>query len=261
MANWCAEILLHGQPLLKFPNVSSKTRSGAESHVEAERLLRCVNVLRLWFDYITSLPASELISFIAVEWGYLIIMIILGLKLSFPLPHDCPSWDHAAARKILDLGSFFQKFANIGDDEMQPSAPANQDRKRPNTDVLSASKAVIGVVQDRYERRVVALDKAAADAMMMQTASFGEEEDHRMRRCPMFDGSMDPYLEAWDDSFVNTLDFANPSPTLMVPAANSDYYAGGVVVDREENSNPAIQQAGFHDLWATMTMGWGDGGG
>lgn len=252
MANWATEILLYGQPLLRFPSQPNKAQPGAEAHIDPARLLRCAHVLRSWFDYVLSLPRSGFICFTAIEWSYFVITIILGLKLSFPLPHDCPSWDHASAREILEMKSFFEKFASVGggsggggDEKHQSPASASatssssEGRTRSSTDVLSASKVVVGIVQSRYDRRVAALEKvaaAAAAAHMMQTMAAGEGSVASVRNCPMFDGSMDPYLETWDDdTFVNTLDFATPA--VVMP------------------------QTGFHDLWATMTMGWGQAGG
>lgn len=185
--------------------------------------------------------------------------IILGLKLSFPLPHDCPTWDHAAARKTLDLGSFFDKFFKIGGSETQTEpVPTTPDRKRSSTDVLSASKVVVGVVQSRYKKRLAGLEKAAAAQPHMMTAV--DEGTLRMRNCPMFDGSMDPYLETWDDTLINTMDFANAA--LGVPPTIDNGYASGYASGAADggSSNPGIQQTGFHDLWATMTMGWGQEG-
>lgn len=263
IANWCTEIVLYGQPLLKFPSKPSNTRPDIESHIDPERLLRCVNVLRLWFDLIMSLPPSGYICFTSIQWSYFVMNIILGLKLSFPLPHDCPTWDHGAARKTLDLGSFFESFSRIGGTEAQTvPALATPDRKRSSTDVLSASKVVVAIVQSRYERRLAALEKAEAAFSQYHTAvaphmmTAVDEGVLRIRNCPMFDGSMDPYLETWDDTFVNTLDFSNA--TLGVPPTIDNGYASGLADGGI--SNPIIKQTGFHDLWATMTMGWGHEG-
>lgn len=258
MSSLGTEILLHGQPLLKFPSKTEKSHSETESHIDAERLLRCVNGLRLWFDTVLSLAPSGLVCFSSIEWSYLVITVILGLKLSFPLPHDCPSWDDAAARKILDLESFFERFSNVDIDDVQSlrsAASGNSERKRSSSDVFSASKVVVGMVQRRYQRRMAALEKAAVCSHYpshpaMQTMTF-DTASNGLRNCPMFDGSMDSYLEKWDDTFVNTLDFVNPA--LMTNATVRPPISDGT----ETSVRPGIQQTVFHDLWATMTMGWG----
>lgn len=253
MANWATEILLYGQPLLKFPSQRpNRAQPGAHAHMEPARLVRCAHVLRSWFDYVLTVPRSGFTCFTAIEWSYFVITIILGLKLSFPLPHDCPSWDHASARAILDMGSFFEKFTSVGgggsdvgdDDKHQlpastaamlsssSAAAAAEGRTPSSTDVLSASKVVVGIVQRRYDRRVAALNAVAAAAD--QGGSVAS-----VRNCPMFDGSMDAYLETWDDVFVDTVDDFATTPAASV----------------------VMPQTGFHDVWATMTMGWGQAGG
>lgn len=132
----------------------------------------------------------------------------------------------------------------------------DSDKKRSTgTDVLSASKTVICIVQKRYDRRLATLEEEAAAsyhaAHEMQTMVV-DDGINRMRNCPMFDGSMNPYLEVWDETFLNTLDYANPA--LIVPTVDSGYVDA---VNDKDIPNPVIKQTGFHDLWATMTMGWG----
>lgn len=185
MANWATEILLYGQPLLDFPCTrrNNKVRPGGrlgaeEEYVDGQRLERCVEVLGPWFEYVSCLPASEFLCFTAVEWGYVVMSIIVGLKLSLPRDDDCrcppSSWDHAAARKRLGMGTFFQRLARVGGG---------------GEDVLSGSKVVVGVVARRYERRVAALE---------------EEEEDVAASCPMLDGSMDAYLSTWwEDGFMH----------------------------------------------------------
>lgn len=195
MANWATEILLYGQPLLDFPCTrrnNNKVRPGGrlgaeEEYVDGQRLERCVDVLGPWFEYVSCLPASEFLCFTAVEWGYVVMSIIVGLKLSLsPRGGDCwcppSSWDHAAARKRLGMGSFFRRLARVGG--------GDGDGSNSTTDVLSASKVVVGVVARRYERRVAALEEEE------------EGEDVLKGGCPMLDGSMEAYLSTWwEDGF------------------------------------------------------------
>ncbi|KAH7019897.1 hypothetical protein EDB80DRAFT_771703 [Ilyonectria destructans] len=84
-------------------------------------------------------------------------------------------------------------------------------------DVLSASRVVLRVVKAKYDRRLELHAKAA---------------DRSTHGCPMFDNTMEPFISAWGDNF----DLSGSMPS-SVPAVDG-------------------QQAVFHDLWATMTMGW-----
>ncbi|KAI8683151.1 hypothetical protein NCS56_00439000 [Fusarium sp. Ph1] len=92
-------------------------------------------------------------------------------------------------------------------------------------DVLSAGRVVLRVVKEKYDRRV---------AMLNMTASHGKGPGPQ--GCPMFDRSMEPYISAWDTGF----DMSSVMPPLPL----------------QQQSQQEGQQAVFHDLWATMTMGW-----
>lgn len=86
-------------------------------------------------------------------------------------------------------------------------------------DTLSASRVVMRIVGDKFEHRV-----RAADAKDQSQASGPG--------CPMLDGSLDDFLPIWD---------ADPSTMATAAAAGTHTTSGQPV---------------FHDLWATMTMGW-----
>lgn len=88
-------------------------------------------------------------------------------------------------------------------------------------DVLSASRVILRILKTKYERRTAML--AASSRIVGQG-------------CPMFDRAMEPYISAWDASYDIASVMATPS------------------TDMEG------QQAVYHDLWATMTMGWANDG-
>lgn len=92
-------------------------------------------------------------------------------------------------------------------------------------DVLSAGRVVLRVVKEKYDRRV---------AMLNMTSSHGKGPGPQ--GCPMFDRSMEPYISAWDTGF----DMSSVMPPFPP----------------QQQSQQEGQQAVFHDLWATMTMGW-----
>lgn len=84
-------------------------------------------------------------------------------------------------------------------------------------DVLSASKVVMKVVKKKYERRLE----------LSEIVNAGQG-------CPMLDGSLDEYLLLWDAG----LDSMTSSTTAPLCGKSGS------------------QPVAFHDLWATMTMGW-----
>lgn len=242
IASLFTEMALHGYTLLKFPYYNSprQTQASQDSLVDPNRLWSCARALRTLYDYVSSLPDSEFANFAAIDWGHFVGMVILGLRLSFPLPQDCPSWDHAAAREVLCLGSFLERFTSDGNDAATLT-PASS-KSSSNTDVLSASKVVLDVVKRKYEKRLAALEKAS---LAQPPHPMPADADAGLRKCPMFDGSLDPFIESWDDTFLDPSSLANAS--LMDPGLPAGPGAG---------SSADTQPVVYHDLWATMTMGW-----
>lgn len=266
-ANLFAEIVLLGYPLLDFPYRHSKKSLDLSSpglHADPDRLLSCAAVLRVWYQHIATLPASEFLHFTGIEWCAFVIAVILGLRLSFPMPSECPGWDHATARRTLSLGSFLEAFSNAEEPvEDTPAAGGS------NMDILSASKVVVGVVRLKYEKRLAALEEEeAAAAAAKKTAQLPMSPpvpphpmlpgvDDSLRRCPMLDGSLDGYLKSWDDTFRTTA-------SKPVVASEVDTWSGAWDgIGTASGAGPSGRQSVvFHDLWATMTMGWtrdGDG--
>lgn len=236
------KISVQGYKLLKFPyyNSQKQTQPSQDSVVDRNRLWSSAQTLRTWYDYISSLPNSEFANFSAIDWGQFVAMTIVGLRLSFPLPSDCPSWDHTAAREVVGLGSFLERFTHESSDAANLT-PASS-KSSSSTDVLSASKVVLGVVKRKYEKRLAALEKVS---LAQPPHPMPADADVGLRKCPMFDGSLDPFIESWDDTFIDPSSLANASfmdPGLAaVPGAGSS-----------SDSQPVV----YHDLWATMTMGW-----
>lgn len=237
------DIFLQGYALLKFPYYSSQkqTQPSQDSLVDPKRLWSCAKALRTWYDYIFAFPTSEFANFTATDWGHFVAAIILGLRLSFPLPRDCPSWDHAAAREVVDLGSFLERFTHDGSGTANLT-PASS-KSSSSTDVLSASKVVLAVVKSKYDKRLAALEKSA---LVHPPHPVPADADAGLRKCPMFDGSLDPFIETWDDTFLDPSSILNAS--LIDPVMGAVPGAG--------SSSDTQQPVVYHDLWATMTMGW-----
>lgn len=225
---------MYGYPILDYNASQKRDQPASDGHfIKPSRLLLCAHTLRTWFDYMVSLPASEFSHFTSVSWGHFVVAIILGLRLSFPMPETCPGWDHAAARGIVDLGSFLEKFSTARGRESEILTPASS--KKP-TDVMSASKVVIGVVKRKYDKRLEALRSRPPH-------HIPSDLDKSLNRCPMFDGSLDEYLPGWEDTYLSSAGYSNPP--AMAPGTRN-----GTI--RSAGTQPAV----FHDLWATMTMGW-----
>ncbi|KAK7415451.1 hypothetical protein QQZ08_012340 [Neonectria magnoliae] len=172
----------------------------------AAKLRLCVESLKTLFTYIPTVGQATFISFTSVDWSKLILSVILGVRLSFPLP-EVPDWDDDWARKELRFVEFLAHMCEGVD--LTPVST--------RVDVLSASRVVLRVVKDKYDRRMELHAKAA---------------DRSTHGCPMFDTSMASFISSWDANF----------DISAAPARG-----------------PEDRQPVFHDLWATMTMGWADG--
>lgn len=242
IASLFAETCLHGYTLLRIPyhNAQKQAQLSQDALVEPSRLWICAKSLRTWYEYISSLSPSELSNFSAIDWGHFVGMVILGLRLSFPLPKDCPSWDHASAREEVGLWPFLEKFTDDSRDTASLT-PASS-KSSSGTDVLSASKVVLGVVKRKYEKRLATLKKAA---LAQPPHPVPADTDSGLRKCPMFDGSLDPFIETWDDTFLNP-------PSLVNSSFMSPDLAGVLGPGSSSDTQPMV----YHDLWATMTMGW-----
>lgn len=258
LSNLITEIALHGSPILKYPYERAQKRdrsSAAVSHADPNRLLICGNLLRKYYDYILSLPASEFSHLPGAIWGHMVASIILGLRLSFPIPNEtCPSWDHRAARQTIQFGNFLATFS--GTDESGESvnlAPASTSsssgNKSTSTDVLSAMKVVVDMVRRKYEKRLAASELAEAIQQPPHHPGLADL-DKSANKCPMLDGSLDQYIQDWDDRFFDPTGL--PNSVQGVPALETPAY--GATLGTES------QPLAFHDLWATMTMGWSQDG-
>lgn len=248
MANLSTEIVLCGSPLLKFPyeRAQGRDQSFSITYADPDRLSQCATLLRTWYDYILSLPTSEFSHFPGTVWGQLVASIILGLRLSFPIPNSCPDWDHTASRRVLNYGEFLSQFSGAdGRDRVHDLAPTSTCAGTASIDVLSASKVVVDMVRRKYEKRLAALGLAEATA---HTGLAGL--DRSMNKCPMLDGSLDQYIQDWDERFFD------PMGLLSTPQGTSGLETGS----GESMYGMGLQPRPFHDLWATMTMGWSQDG-
>ncbi|KAI1433578.1 hypothetical protein GGR50DRAFT_705325 [Xylaria sp. CBS 124048] len=157
-----------------------------------------------------------------------------------------------------------------------PTTTPNPPRK---TDSWSAFTIVLRSVKAKYEEKVAASD----DAMSMTTSTYAstptftstftstststststnKSKFWASATCPMLNGTIDQYISQWSGQQP-----ANPPPPPPPPHAafttDSQGVGGndtfmGPMAHMGLGTGEAERSAVYHDLWATMTMGWAD---
>lgn len=218
-----AEIFVYCAPLLKFPAQEAFTDTLAP---ELERVLLAVPLLRRYFEESRNLDLKGLS---AQGWGRLVVCVILAMRLSFPIK-GLPGWDCAAARAQLGLGDFL----NAVSDSVEEQTSEDLHTANRMVDISRASSVIFNVVRKKYYDRL----------------------EREMRpTCPMLDGSLDGYLQTWEDGPGANFGLVDPGSLSMdagdvlTPEALAGNWGGG---------DEAPGQEAYHDLWATMTMSWAD---
>ncbi|KAK4127928.1 hypothetical protein N657DRAFT_654015 [Parathielavia appendiculata] len=282
-------VFLSGAPLLKLPSVKLPPLDASSAfRADPQRLMSVVPALHDIYEYLLSLDPAEVNSFIGIEWGALILSVILGFRMSFPLA-VCPEWDDRAARETVRFGEYVDRFCSMGGmqdggrnaaDIKAGLAQASLSSSGPqrSMDVLSASKVVLEMVKTKFTRRVAKLEKLAATRQQHQQQHQQQEQeqvaamlaaaagaapypvsvphDSAVGGCPMMDGSMEPYYQYWDETFSNN-GLVAPSSTFAAAVAGGQ--GGAEEGFRQAGMDPA--GAGLpNDLWTAMTMEWAQGG-
>ncbi|KAI5456082.1 hypothetical protein BGZ63DRAFT_397381 [Mariannaea sp. PMI_226] len=202
------DIFLDCGSLLAFPVATTSFSSKITCFTPPlSKLYSGTKKIRALLDYVGELEDSSLLSFTINDWTRLIVILTLSFRLSFPLPL-CPDFDSACARSELQLDEFLSK--------MSPSADA-----AVSNDVLSASRAMLGLAKSKYNRRLDLLGGPPTVAPVSRV--FG---------CPVMDGSLRTYVEQWNRNLTNLSGWSDTGEPHNLPL--------------------------FHDVWATMTMGWGN---
>ncbi|KAM5346945.1 hypothetical protein ACJ41O_009950 [Fusarium nematophilum] len=187
------------------------------------RLRRCATNLRSLFEYLQNLGQTVFVSFTSVDWTKFVLAVILAVRLSFPVS-QVPGWDDAWARAELGFDAFMESMCD--GPELTPAST--------RVDVFSAGRVVLRVVKAKYDKRIAMLttplQTTGTVAAAAAAAAGGGAKGPGHQGCPMFDRSMEQYISAWDTGF----DMSSVMPPQSLDG----------------------QQPVFHDLWATMTMGW-----
>ncbi|KAI0863519.1 hypothetical protein F4860DRAFT_511910 [Xylaria cubensis] len=254
-------------PIFRIPRKFLK--DGAEI-VSPDRLLLAAHIARAVFDHVTSLPPQELGGLSSADYGRFIVAVIITYRLSFPMLAICRNYDVAQGRRVLDLGEMLRRLIGAPNDEAQEEGNSKGKgaqkgspaviRKPKKSDAVSALRVVLQSVKLKFEEKSAALEAmpSAAARDEMSTRDFGSI-------CPMLNGSMDQYIPLWSGQ-QSTASYAtsHASSSAVMTAALSS--SAGI-----DSSNPFLGPIGqmglgtgvfedktlmYHDLWATMTMGW-----
>ncbi|KAI1337096.1 hypothetical protein F5Y15DRAFT_426004 [Xylariaceae sp. FL0016] len=243
-----ASLFLVASPIMRPPR--PKPEDLESIPLTASRLLStAAPAARLLLDSVASLPRDQLACFSGPDSCHLIIAIILGYRLSFPVP-GCAGYDDSEARRVLDFGSFLRRMSNPDDDDDDDVTAEGDGRgKAVKTDHVAALRVVLGAMREKYEKKVAALEQEKAVAAQAPSRRYGSG-------CPMLDGSLDQYITLWDGQQTGPLagsyatSQSGSSAMLTEPMSVSEHGAVGQI--ENELDKPMV----FHDLWATMTMGW-----
>ncbi|KAK3363295.1 hypothetical protein B0T25DRAFT_587272 [Lasiosphaeria hispida] len=269
-------IFIIGAPLLKLPSTRPTNADPSTFRPSPQRLLPVVPWLHALFDYCLALSSTEINAFVGTDWGSMILAVILGYRMSFPLP-ACPEWDDREARRQVRFDKYIDRLCRLGDDSDGEDIRANLTpaSSQKSMDILSASKVVLGVVRTKYRRRVAKLEQPpppppqaqlptqpqqlgmAQAAWAMPPHSGLDMSREPGPGCPMLDGSLETYYPYWDETFAANHLGGPPISEQGGAAAGVGKGVGaastGVEGDAGAQQEPPVV---FNDLWATMTMGW-----
>ncbi|KAI0379076.1 hypothetical protein F5Y04DRAFT_260331 [Hypomontagnella monticulosa] len=245
MASLTSDAFIAAAPLMQ--TVRPRSDNATSLMVDTARLQGVTYTTRAFFEYVSNLSHAEISRFCGADITRFIITIILAFRLSFPMPF-CPGYDYAQGRRVLEFGKYLTKLSTFDEDtEGGVGEDGAQKKIGKKADVVTALKVVLGSVKTSFDRRSAVLEAAA------------EENNRRARLCPMFDGSLEEYLPMWEgeqhpnntisSSYATSSHSANSSVPVPVNPTVPSVVEGVPVADA---SKPML----FHDLWATMTMGW-----
>lgn len=119
------------------------------------------------------------------------------------------------------------------------------------TDILSASKVVINMVKQKFDKRLAALEMAEASHTGLEDLM---DARRTMNKCPMLDGSLDQYIQDWDQRLFDPV----TSNSMLAQDVSPVWEETGL--GEANTSGTGSQPLVYHDLWATMTMGWSQDG-
>ncbi|KAI0877933.1 hypothetical protein GGS24DRAFT_65073 [Hypoxylon argillaceum] len=269
------EAYMLAPPLLRIPRRLGP-KDVAET-VPAPRLLHAARKVRALFDHITSsLPSRGIGGGFAglsgADYGRFIVAVILAYRLSFPMLGICRDYDVAQGRRILDLGEMLRRIIDApgggdadddgdgGGGEVQGDGDGKGKGKKPRkSDAVSALRIVLGSVRGKFEEK-----SAALEAMSAAAAASEEWMGRNLRStCPMINGSLDQYIPLWAGqpsaagaSYATTSGMMTDALSSVLGVDPGTPFAGPMGQMGLGAGGLEDKQLMYHDLWATMTMGW-----
>ena len=282
MSTLFTQVYLASAPLLQFPTPKIFTRSIPPDPAKLKPILP---VLRRYFE--ASCNVDHAI-FSAIDWAHFVLCVVLAMRISFPLrgvPIAEPGerWDDSAAREELRFGETLQRLCGGNDKESEGPGKA--------MDIGEAGRVILRVVKKKFDGQAEKIRRA--EERRKQQAQ--EEEEERLRAeqdvsmkgfgCPLIDGSMDDYFAIWEHggepSSLSPQDILGGGMStmgMMAPMAEQDIPrpvpgwqhdgswsgsgSGTGSMPEESYEEGYGAEAGrlvYHDLWATMTVGWASG--
>ncbi|RYC65215.1 hypothetical protein CHU98_g987 [Xylaria longipes] len=251
------EAFILAPPVFRLPR---KLLKDYTETIASDRLLYAAHKARAIFSHVTSLAPQEFGGLSGADYGRFIVAVIIAYRLSFPMLGICRGYDVAQARRTLDLGEMLRRLVGSPNDEVREEGGASVARKPRKSDAVSALRVVLQSVKLKFEEKSAAFEA-------MSAAATGEELGARDFRsmCPMLNGSLDQYIPLW--SGQQSGESYAPSQTSS-SGMMTDALSSSIGVDSAATFVGPMGQMGlgmgpfedktlmYHDLWATMTMGW-----
>ncbi|EKG17482.1 hypothetical protein MPH_05290 [Macrophomina phaseolina MS6] len=241
-------IVTLASPLLTtFQRKPSSRATACSPLLTAAQLASCIPFARAFFAAILALPRAHLTCFSSLDWARFVLCVVLCFRLSFPLTH-CPEWDVDAARRELRFEQLLAQMCELGGregKERNADAAGGFEGNPPN--VVAAMQVMLRLVKRKFDAKIEAEKVGAATEAPAARATSG---------CPMINGSAEQWLMLWDEEGAGTgaafsSDLREADSVMSGPRGReASYSVWGT-------ATPPV----YHDLWATMTMHWGPGGG
>jgi hypothetical protein len=277
MSTLFTQIYLATAPLLQFPTPKVFTKTIAP---DPSKMRVILPVLRRFFEAACVVDHS---TFSAIDWAHFVLCVVLAMRLSFPLRAvDVGDWDDKAAREELRFGEILQRLTG--------SSSEGGESTGKGADIGEAGKVILRVVKKKYDDQI---DRIVKTEEWRRRVEEQERQQERQRQqqmkpvgCPMIDGSMDEYFSMWDqveqplspEGFLGVIPPHAPPMMPMIPPVPGQYPGPVLGWQHESSWNSSGSGSGslpeegqgegyaggaggvlYHDLWATMTMGWASG--
>ncbi|KAI1263825.1 hypothetical protein F5Y18DRAFT_117245 [Xylariaceae sp. FL1019] len=257
-------------PLFRSCRPSAKE---TQEPVRNDCLLLAAHKIRAFFEFFAALPSEELSGLAGADFGRVILAVIIGYRLSFPLSRLCYDYDVAQGRTIVNFAAILHRLCepNVepvvdadGKVKGKTNEPESENAKHAKrTDAVTAFKIVLQSVKDKFEEKSKSMEHAAAISAEVYTNTEGRG------LCPMLNGNMQEYIPLWAGQQRDVM--AGSYATSQTDTSNllTDPLSGQAIDLGPDFVGPTASGVAietltdrpivYSDLWSTMTMGWGLG--